>query len=477
MQFVWDPITLINLAFCVGIVIISIWWHRKAKSVTPLYIGIAFGLFGLSHAAVLLDMRITLEDVLIVVRVSAYILVFVGLFFVVRDVLKRKEAEESLRENSEFLDNIIENIPDMIFVKEAETLRFVRFNKAGEDLLGYSREDLYGKNDYDFFPPDEGDFFTGKDRKVLSEEKLVLIPEEPIQTRDKGIRILHTKKIPIFGKDKKPRFLLGISSDITEHKEAEQELARKNDELSAAYEELTSTAEELRQNYDELCMNQEALDQARRKLNLLNHVTFNEIKNSLFAFSSFLQLEEDILTDTQLIRYHTTMKSIISEVERMLDFTRDYQDMGIKPPSWQNVLQVFLFAISHLDITSLTRKISLAEIEIYADPLLEKVFVNLVENILVHGEGATEITLSSEQRGYEYLIILTDNGTGIPDSHKKEIFTQGFGVKKGMGLFLVREILSITNISIIENGVPGKGAQFLITVPAGAWRAIPEKPE
>lgn len=123
-----------------------------------------------------------------------------------------------------FLDSIIENIPDMIFVKDARDLRFVRFNKAGEKLLGYTKEDLIGKTDYDFFSKEEADFFTAKDRDVLAKGKMLEIPEEPIHTRLHGIRTLNTKKIPIYDKHGEPQYLLGISRDITEKIKANLEL-------------------------------------------------------------------------------------------------------------------------------------------------------------------------------------------------------------------------------------------------------------
>jgi len=127
----------------------------------------------------------------------------------------KKSAEERLKETNIFLDSIIENIPDMVFIKDAKDLKFVRFNKAGEDLLGISRDKMIGKTDYDLFPKEEADFFTKKDRSVLEQGKLVEIKEERIHTRN-GVRVLHTKKIPIWNENRKPLYLLGISEDITD---------------------------------------------------------------------------------------------------------------------------------------------------------------------------------------------------------------------------------------------------------------------
>lgn len=130
-------------------------------------------------------------------------------------------------DNEKFLNSIIENIPDMIFVKDAKELRFVRFNKAGEDLLGYKREEMIGKNDYDFFPKNEADAFTADDRKVLEGKVVVDVGEQPIQTKYKGTRILSSKKIPILDDNGNAIYLLGISEDITEKKEAQKTAEEK----------------------------------------------------------------------------------------------------------------------------------------------------------------------------------------------------------------------------------------------------------
>lgn len=123
--------------------------------------------------------------------------------------LRALEARVDAHER--FLESIFENIPDMIFVKDAKELRFVRFDRAAEALLGYRREDLLGRSDDDFFPPDEARAFTRKDlREVLAGRVVVDIAEEPIHTRHLGTRYLHTKKIPVLGPDGAPEYLLGI---------------------------------------------------------------------------------------------------------------------------------------------------------------------------------------------------------------------------------------------------------------------------
>ena len=141
----------------------------------------------------------------------------------VQDITPRKQAEVKLRDSQMFLTSIVENLPHMIFVKDATDLRFILFNKAGEDLLGYARHTMIGKTDYDLFPSSEADFFTSKDREVLSDKIPMDIPEEIIRTKSFGERYLHTKKIPILDERGNPNYLLGISEDITEQKQAELE--------------------------------------------------------------------------------------------------------------------------------------------------------------------------------------------------------------------------------------------------------------
>ncbi|HSI03654.1 MAG TPA: PAS domain S-box protein, partial [Myxococcota bacterium] len=147
------------------------------------------------------------------------------IFAVARDVTKLKTSNETLAQANRFLDAMIDNIPHMVFVKEAENLSFVRFNRAGEELLGTSSASLFGKNDHDFFPKEEAEFFQSKDRDTLRSKTLHVIPEEPIQTPG-GTRILRTLNVPILDEQGTPRYLLGISEDITARKAGEEARAR-----------------------------------------------------------------------------------------------------------------------------------------------------------------------------------------------------------------------------------------------------------
>ena len=160
-----------------------------------------------------------------------------GVVLVFRDVTADRVAEKAIQRANRFLDSIVENIPDMIFVKEAGELRFERINRAGEELIGVERKDLIGRNDFDFFPREQAEEFQARDRETLAAHVVVEIPEEPILTKH-GERWLHTKKVPIVDERGTPRYLLGISADITERRRGAASLKAAMDAAKAANQEL-----------------------------------------------------------------------------------------------------------------------------------------------------------------------------------------------------------------------------------------------
>jgi signal transduction histidine kinase len=172
-----------------------------------------------------------------------------------------------------------------------------------------------------------------------------------------------------------------------------------------------------------------------------------------------------------LIEYIKKGERAANTIEHQIRFTKDYQDLGVAAPAWQNVNASINKALSRLPMRDIHVGIDPANSEVYADPLFEKVFYNLIENALKYGgDQMKTIRVSSQESGAHLTIICEDDGVGIPEEDKQKLFTKGFGKNTGLGLFLSREILAITGITIIENGTPGKGARFEITVPKGEYR-------
>jgi PAS domain S-box-containing protein len=213
-----------------------------------------------------------------------------------------------------------------------------------------------------------------------------------------------------------------------------------------------------------------ALEQAKKKLSLLNTVTFSDIQNALFTITAYNQMARERITDEKIVSMMEKEEVSLQKIADSLTFARSYQDMGIKPPQWQDVGRVFLLAISHLDFLRIRHTIRLDGLEIVADPLLEQVFQVLADNILKHGVTATEVTLRYDKSDSQLRLVIEDNGTGIPENLKTVIFEREFQKKRGSGLFLAREILGITGVTIRETGEPGKGARFEILVPGNGYR-------
>ncbi|MDP3565244.1 MAG: PAS domain S-box protein [Methanoregula sp.] len=213
-----------------------------------------------------------------------------------------------------------------------------------------------------------------------------------------------------------------------------------------------------------------ALQQARNKLNLLNAVTFQDIQTAAFSLSAYQELVKTVLVDAKARSYVDKQELFLKKMVDTLAFARNYQEMGMHPSRWQNVQQVFLYAISHLDFLHMKQNLQLENLEIFADPLFEKALFNIMENVLSHGVRATEVTLRYEEKTDHLTLIIGDNGVGIPPEEKNMIFDRGYGKGSGLGLFLVREVLSITGMTIKESGTSGQGTRFEITVPHGVYR-------
>ncbi len=220
---------------------------------------------------------------------------------------------------------------------------------------------------------------------------------------------------------------------------------------------------------------EEALLQTNRKLNLLNSVTRHDVHNQLTILIGFLHLSCEHTADPLLLDFIGKMQGAAKTIHRQIAFTTDYQDIGVQFPAWQNLPDAVARATTLLDTGAVSVFVNVSSIEIFADPLLEKVFYNLLDNATRHSGPITRIRIYDRITENGLKIVCEDDGCGVPAHKKERIFKRGFGNNTGYGLFLAREILSITHLTIEETGTPGVGAHFEILVPHGSYRtAIPD---
>ena len=343
-------------------------------------------------------------------------------------------AEVTLRESENKYRGIVETTPDLIWETDAGG-RFTFLSPKILDLLGYRADDLLGKSFFSLLPKDQ--FPAAKEafeKHVTGAQGLITL--EIVAQHADGHRMeMEIRSAAATDESGRLGGFRGITRDITESRRA-------------AF----------------------SLNQARKKLNLLNTVTFQDIQNAAFSLSAYHILIDKEQKEMANRSFLEKESALIQKIIASLDFAKNFQDLGIKPPRWQDANQTFLFAISHLDFLHVSHDFRLGDLEVYADPLLEKAFSSLMENVIRHGKTATAVRAWHEARPDGLVLFVEDNGIGIPLEEKHMIFDRSFGKDTGLGLFLVREILSITGMTIRETGESGKGARFEIHVPPEGFR-------
>ena len=407
-----------------------------------------------------------------------------------------KKARGPRQDDRLFLTSILDNIPDMIFVKDAKDLRFVRFNKAGEKLLERKRKELIGRNDYDFFPKKEADFFTRKDREVLRSKKLLDIPEEPIHTRKKGIRILHTKKIPLLDPSGEPLYLLGISEDITERRMAEDalhkaydnleirvrertaELSRSNKALRGSQAEIKKLNAELEQKVEQRTSELRA---ALGELEAFSYSVSHDLRAPLRAIEGFsaILLEDHAASLTeegkqllQAVRKNSLHMSQL--IDDLLAFSRVARKDLVK----QRVSMADLAREAAQDLQQGGKALPLAIKDLpdaFGDmALLRQVWTNLLSNAFkfTRHTPSPRIEVGALDGPRETLYYVRDNGVGFDMKYADKLF----GVFQrlhsadefegtGVGLAIVQRILHKHSGRIWAEGTTGEGATFTFALP------------
>ncbi|MEN6444409.1 MAG: PAS domain S-box protein [Methanoregula sp.] len=349
------------------------------------------------------------------------------------DITQRKKAQKELAESERFLHRLIETISNPIFYKDKNG-NYTGCNTAFLEYIGLPREKVIGKSVYDTAPKDLADIYSAKDRELFTSPGTESY-EAKARHADGTMHDVIFNKTTLTDSEGHVEGLVGVIIDITDRKKMEG-----------------------------------AIRAANEKLNMLSSITRHDILNKLTGLRAYLELTRELSTDPQLLAFIAREEEAAEAIERQIEFTRFYQDIGVKDPAWVDVEKSIRSSTSQLPLDGIGIDITFSGFELYADPLIEKVFYNLIENSLRHGGHVTQIGFLINESGQEMKLVYYDNGVGIADEDKKKLFSKGFGKHTGLGLFLTREILAITGLSITENGTPGTGARFEILVPFDRYR-------
>jgi PAS domain S-box-containing protein len=357
---------------------------------------------------------------------------FLGVEGTFRDISRQKRSDEALRDSEERYRSLFENTGTAMVLLEENTVISIP-NAEFVRLTGYSLEEIEGKMRWT-------SLVVKKDLdRMLAQHRLRR------ERREEALRHYDFRLVTKNGDIRNIYLTIDV---IPGTKQSVASLMDITDKVHA----------------------QESLKIANRKLNLLNNITRHDILNQLTSLFGFLELVNRNVTDPVLISYLEREKKAAESIRSHIEFTRDYQEVGIRAPEWQRVNEVIRTAGQSVSLKGITFAVEAADVEVYADLLLQKVFYTLIDNATRHGGQVTKIRFSSKESPASLLILCEDDGIGVPADAKEKIFQRRYYQNTGLGLFLSQEILSITGLTLTETGIPGKGARFEIHVPKGAFR-------
>ncbi|MBP2145307.1 PAS domain S-box-containing protein [Methanofollis sp. W23] len=335
--------------------------------------------------------------------------------------LQRSEAEKAL---------ILNSVNELMVYLDCD-LRIIWVNDATAVLLGMKKEEIIGKHCYDVV-------WGGGRQCPWCRIPRVIETGEAVSDHVtlKNGQTFYMTSYPVHGEEGTIVGYIEKGSDVTEIMAARQ-----------------------------------ALEKANKKLALLSSITRHDILNLVMALNFYNEeVERGLPPDSPVAQMVEKIKETTRWIEQQISFTRDYENLGVRGAEWQRVSALLQRAAEIIPGEILYTE-SVGNLEVFADPLLEKVFYNIFENAAYHGGKVTKVSVSFVPGDPVGTIMIEDNGVGVPFAEKERIFQKGVGKKTGLGLFLSKEVLEISGIEIRETGGEGEGARFEIRVPTGAYRS------
>ena len=377
-----------------------------------------------------------------------------------REQLRGRTAE-ALAANR-FLDSIIDNIPDLVFIKDAVDLKYVKVNAATEDFMGCPRQLLVGKQDHELFPKEESEGFVSADRETLASNHLVEIPEESVTTH-RGIRLLHTKRVAVLNENGEPTHLLGISRDVTDQKELAGRVAFLNVSLQARTEELEA---------------------ANKSLESFTSAATHDLRSPLSVIGGFAGLLEKKyahLIDEKGRRYMSVISANVKSMDKLIDDLLAFSRLGLLEVNKAVVDQHQLAEQALVDILQLHPLDQRPVVQLGPLPpvqgdaaLLRQVWVNLLSNAVKYSSRAANpvIEVTGRLEGTETIYSVRDNGAGFDMASYDKLFGMFQRLHSdhefegtGVGLPIVHRIVTRHGGRIWAEGKVGQGAVFHFALP------------
>gem|GEM_PF-1589714 len=371
---------------------------------------------------------------------------------VIIDITDRKRSERALKESEGQLKAIIYGSPHPQFVID-KNHRVIYWNSAMSAITGISAGDMIGTSDhYKAFYPHESRGMADLLIDGTSDEINRWYPDATSKSTIAEDAYETIGYFPNLGQTGKwLRMTAAVIKD-------------SNEEILGALQTI--------EDITDIKFAEESVKSANRKLNTLNKVTRHDILNQMMVWSGYIDLlEEQVTGNPDMKQLIERAKDAAANVQRLITFTRDYQNLGVEMARWHNLEELIETAKRVVNPKGIELQIAAGPVRILADPLIEKVFINLFDNTVRHGGNATKIKISFQEENGSGVIVYEDNGKGIPAAMKNKLFGKGFGKNFGFGLYLSQEILNYTGISFRETGEENKGVRFSIIVPKGLFIA------
>ena len=380
----------------------------------------------------------------------------IKLFGTVLDITHRKLVQSELQHTQLFLNSLLENITVGVFAKEATSLKFVFWNKASTELMGYLASEVIGLTDYDLFPVEQANFCTAQDRETISSGKIVANCEEIVHTH-RGQRLFSVTKIPILDNMGNPQYLLGLVEDITERKQAQEELKRalvQEQELNAMKERVISiVSHEYRTPLTTISSSVQLLERYRNRLSEEKQaIHFQRIQSAIFHLTN-------LVNDVLLVSKADAGKLEFKPTE--LDLVAFCQDL------------VEALQLTAQTTHSLTFVHQGDGTNAYMDEkLLRQILTNLLSNAIKYSPkgGRVQLTLSCEQE--KAIFQIQDQGIGIPQEDQQHLFEPfhratnvGAIHGTGLGLTIVKKGVELQGGQIGVKSFVGVGTTFTLTLP------------